>query len=66
MKEILNAAEAARIIGVKPDVVRFNLEKGIWKFGKIIPAKVIGQKMNRYEIHTRKMYQYFNIPLPEE
>jgi len=62
MKEILNATEAAKKIGVQPDLVRFNIEKGIWKFGRIIPPKVTGKKVKRYEIHAREMYKYFGMP----
>lgn len=65
MKEILNAAEAAKIIGVPPKVIHFNLKKGIWNFGTVISPKVSGKKQNTYQIYTRKMCEFFGIPFEE-
>lgn len=66
LKEILNAAEAAKIIGVPTKVVHFNLIKGIWKFGEVIPPKITGKKLNTYQIYARKMCKFFDIPFEEE
>lgn len=64
MKEVLNAVEAARVIGCRHQEVRYNLQKGIWKFGKVIYPS--GKKTrNRYIINTREMCHYFQIPLEE-
>lgn len=66
MKEILSAPEAARLIGVQVAVMRFNLQKGIWKFGEVIPPKITGKKENTYRVHARKMCEYFGIPFEKE
>lgn len=62
MKEILSAPEAARFLGVPVAVMRFNLQKGIWKFGEVIPPRITGKKENTYRVHARKMCEYFDIP----
>lgn len=66
MKEILSAPEAARILGIQPKVIRFNLEKGIWKFGVVIPPKVTGKKENTYHVYARQMCEFFGIPFESE
>lgn len=62
MKEILTAPEAARLLGIEPKVMRFNLEKGIWKFGKVVPPGITGKKSNTYMVYARQMCEFFNIP----
>lgn len=42
--------------------MRFNLQKGIWKFGEVIPPRITGKKENTYRVHARKMCEYFDIP----
>ena len=54
-KEIISAAEAARILGVPPQMVRERIKRGIWKFGRRIPKEKFGGKQDRYEIYTQKM-----------
>lgn len=66
MKEVLTATETAAILGVHPKVVRFNMEKGIWDFGKVIPPKVTGKKTNTYHVYARKMCDFFEIPFKED
>lgn len=65
MKEIVNAAEAAGIIGRRASEVRFYLQKGIWTFGRVIPPKATGKQVNTYLINVRDMCKYFGIPLEE-
>ena len=44
MKEIISAAEAARILNCRPQKVRERIKAGRWTFGKAIPpAKPGGQ-----------------------
>ena len=66
MKEILSAPEAAKILGVPVAVMRFNLQKGIWKFGEVIPPKITGKKENTYRVYARRMCEHFSIPFQEE
>lgn len=61
MKEVLNASEAARVLGIPAKVVRFRIEKGIWTFGRKVP----GKKQGTYIINTREMYRYFDMPIKE-
>lgn len=64
MKEVLNAAEASKIIGCRHQVVRYNIRNGIWKFGEVIyPA---GERVRKkYLINTRELCKHFQIPLSE-
>lgn len=66
MKEIMNAAEAAQVLGCRPAVVRFNLQKGIWKFGQVVSPKDSGKKGNTYIINSREMCRHFGIPFSKE
>lgn len=61
LKEIVNAAEAARILNVAESYVRFYASE--WDFAKVRHIK--GRKNKRYDISTRKMCSEFDIPLEE-
>lgn len=66
MKEIINAAEAARILEKPESWVRF-YSPG-WNFAEVKEPEKRGnrRKSNRkYDIKTRKMCQEFDIPLEE-
>ena len=54
-KEIINASEAARFLGVSPQMVRERIKRGIWTFGRYIPKEKFNGKKDRYEIYTQKM-----------
>lgn len=61
LKEIINAAEAARILNMPECEVRFYAQE--WGCVKVWKPK--GRKNKRYEFRTRKMCQEFDIPLEE-
>lgn len=61
MKEIVNAAEAARILKMPESYVRF-YSPG-WEFAKVRHVK--GRKNKVYDISTRKMCLEYGIPLEE-
>lgn len=61
-KEIVNAAEAAKILKIPASHVRFYAPE--WKsFAKVRQIK--GRKCKKYEISTRKMCEEYGIPLEE-
>ncbi len=61
MKEIVNAAEAARILDVTESYVRFYAPE--WGFAKVRHIK--GRKNKKYDISTRLMCLEYGIPLEE-
>lgn len=61
MKEIVNAAEAARILKMPESYVRF-YSPG-WEFAKVRHVK--GRKNKVYDISTMKMCLEYGIPLEE-
>lgn len=60
-KQIFNAAEAARIVGCTPQEMRFNLEKGVWKFGRVIYPNATGKKLKKYIILRCDLKKYFGL-----
>lgn len=60
-KEILSAAEAAKILGCTPQAVRERIRLGIWKFGECIPGKKTGKKCDCFVIYRRKLYQHIGM-----
>lgn len=44
-------AEAARLIGCTPQIVRFNMRKGIWKIGLVVP----GKKVTQYYVYKARV-----------
>lgn len=65
MKEVVNATDAAKIIGCPAKDVRFYMEKKVWNFGQVIPKKVTGKQVKKYLVNVRDMCAYFGIPLEE-
>ena len=65
MKEVISAAEAARMIGCTPQMVRERIRIGEWTFGRRVPKEKTGRKCDSYEIYVRKLCKKFEIPLPE-
>lgn len=61
MKEIINAAEAARILNMPEREVRFYAPE----WGCVKVWKLKGRKNKKYEFRTRKMCREFGIPLEE-
>lgn len=59
MKEIVNAAEAARILEKPECWVRFYSPE--WEFAKVRK----GRKNKMYDISTRKLCKKYDIPLEE-
>lgn len=59
-KQILNATEAAKVIGCNPQKVRERLKRGMWKFGKAYPPDK-DCEVWRYEIPRAKLYSFLGI-----
>lgn len=57
-KILINATEAAKIIGCSPQMVRERIKRGIWTFGEVIPASKMGNKQNSYLINRKKLMRY--------
>lgn len=47
-------AEAARLIGCTPQIVRFNMRKGIWKIGLVVPPTK-GKKITQYYVYRARV-----------
>lgn len=60
-KQIISAAEAARIIGCNPQKVRMMVQAGLWKFGRVIPKEKTGYHCDRYEIYRPKLERYLGV-----
>lgn len=65
MREIINATEAAKVIGCKSQKVRVRMQMGLWPIGKVISKKEKRTVQNTYEVHVRKLSNYFGISLEE-
>lgn len=64
MREIISAAEAARILHCRPQKVRERIKAGRWTFGKAVPPAKPGGQIT-YDIYARRMYQFFGMELPD-
>ena len=64
MREIISAAEAARILNCRPQKVRERIKAGRWTFGKAIPPAKPGGQIT-YDIYARRMYQFFGMEIPD-
>lgn len=64
MKEIISAAEAARILHCRPQKVRERIKAGKWPFGRAISPKKKGGQIT-YDIYARRMYQFFGMEIPD-
>lgn len=65
MRDILSAAQTARVIGCDPHKVRERLKCGIWTFGKYIPAEKTGKKQDCYEINAYSLAEWLRISMEE-
>ena len=64
MKEIyLSAAEAARDLGIEAKVIRFVMQKGLVKSGKMLSLS--SGKQRKYVIYTRLLCKELGIPFVE-
>ena len=61
MKErpIISAAEAARIMGMAPETVRYRMETGEYKIGKIYPPRTKNGR-KRYEVSVELLNRHLN------
>lgn len=55
MKEVLNASEAARILGCKSQKVREMMRRGLWDLGEVISGEELGRERNEYVIWKWKL-----------
>lgn len=60
-KEIMSAAEAARVLGCTPQAVRERIRLGIWNFGECIPKKMTKNKSDTFVIYRRKLYRHIGM-----
>ena len=65
MREILSAAQAARVIGCAPQMVRERIKRGIWTFGSVVTAKQSGNAQSSYEIKKRDLADWLGISVDE-
>ena len=65
MREILNASQAARVIGCAPQMVRERIKRGIWTFGSVVTAKQSGNAQSSYEIKKRDLADWLGISVEE-
>lgn len=64
MYDILNASQAAKVIGCGRQEVVEKGKREIWKFVKIIPP-TNSEGNNSYEINKRDLANYLKIPYEE-
>lgn len=65
MREILSAAQTARVIGCAPQMVRERIKRGIWTFGSVVTAKQSGNAQSSYEIKKRDLADWLGISVDE-
>lgn len=65
MREILSAAQTARVIGCAPQMVRERIKRGIWTFGSVVTAKQSGNVQSSYEIKKRDLADWLGISVDE-
>ncbi|MGC4018915.1 MAG: hypothetical protein QM793_06615 [Muricomes sp.] len=65
MYDILNAAQAAKVIGCDRQEIAEKGKRGIWPFIRVITPKESGRKVNSYEINKRDLANYLKIPYEE-
>ena len=65
MREILSAAQTARVIGCAPQMVRERIKRGIWTFGSVVTAKQSGTAQSSYEIKKRDLADWLGISVDE-
>lgn len=65
MKQILSAAQAAKVIGCNPQTVRERVRRNIWTFGRCIPSVKTGNKSDSFEIVLNDLCKYLSITAEE-
>lgn len=65
MNDILNANEAARVIGCAPQKVREMLKRKIWTFGEVVLPEKTGKVQIQYEINKYALARYLGIDVEE-
>ena len=65
MKDIINAKQAAKVIGCGPQMVRERIKRGIWTFGNVVTAKEAGRVQNSYEINIQRLADHLCISREE-
>ena len=64
-RDILNASQAAKVIGCNSQKVRVRLKRNIWTFGTVIYAKESGNKVDSYEINKGSLARFLGIDMEE-
>lgn len=64
MKATLTVQETAKLLGMNPQGVRVQIQRGILPFGQAVPS-VTGEGF-RYIIPAAKVYEYLGIKEKEE
>lgn len=66
MRDVLNAVQAAKVIGCGPQKVRERIKRGIWTWGTVVTAKEAGNtKNNGYEINLQELADWLHISREE-
>lgn len=65
MKDILTAAQAARVIGCTEQRVRERIKRNIWTFGKVVDAKANNATRRSYEIKITELAAFLGITREE-
>lgn len=65
MRDVLNAVQAAKVIGCGPQKVRERIKRGIWTWGTVVTAKEAGNLNNGYEVNLQELADWLHISREE-
>ena len=65
MRDVLNAVQAAKVIGCGPQKVRERIKRGIWTWGRVVTAKEAGNLHNGYEVNLQELADWLHISREE-
>ena len=58
MKKVLNAAQAAALLGCPAQMVRERLKRGVWRFGRAYSPEETGLKQWTYEVYADQLNDF--------
>lgn len=58
-KPVISAAEAAKRLGMAPETVRYRMETGQYKIGKVYPPRTKGGR-KRFEVSVELLNRHLN------
>lgn len=65
VRDVLNAVQAAKVIGCGPQKVRERIKRGIWTWGTVVTAKEAGNLNNGYEVNLQELADWLHISREE-